>query len=125
MRAKTSSILERGRVHPDGFVKTKPGNMDGMFELIGPLRVWMRMISSGHDLKYGWEHVSVSVKDRRCPIWEEMCFVKKLFWEDEEEVMQLHPKASEYVNHHPYCLHLWRPIGSVIPTPPAVLIGPK
>ena len=23
--------------------------------------------------------------------------------------MQLHPAEQEYINQHPYCLHLWRP----------------
>ncbi len=55
-----------------------------------------------------WDHVSVSLATR-CPTWEEMCFIKKLFFKPEEAVMQLHPPATEYVNCHPYCLHLWRP----------------
>ncbi|WP_456813633.1 MULTISPECIES: DUF7694 domain-containing protein [unclassified Bradyrhizobium] len=44
-----------------------------------------------------WEHVAVSTP-RRCPNWEEMCFVKDLFWNEEECVMQLHPPHSQYVN---------------------------
>lgn len=70
-----------------------------------------------------WEHVSVSTATR-CPTWEEMCFVKSIFWEPEDVVMQLHPRESEYVNCHPYCLHLWRPVGVPIPTPPFITIGP-
>ena len=58
----------------------------------------------------GWEHVSVSFPNR-CPTWEEMCIVKEMFWRDEETVVQYHPKKSEYVNLHPYCLHLWKKIG--------------
>ena len=54
-----------------------------------------------------WEHVSVSAR-RRCPTWEEMCYVKSLFWDDEDRVLQMHPPKSEYVNVHPHCLHLWR-----------------
>lgn len=27
----------------------------------------------------GWEHVSVSVDAKRCPSWNEMCFVKAIF----------------------------------------------
>lgn len=71
-----------------------------------------------------WEHVSVSLKNR-CPNWREMCFVKDFFWEPEEIVMQLHPPKSQHVNMHPYCLHLWRPIGIDIPAPPPILIGFK
>jgi hypothetical protein len=48
---------------------------------------------------YAWEHVSVSLPNR-CPNWPEMDFVKRLFWADDEIVMQLHvargdPAAAE------------------------------
>ena len=69
-----------------------------------------------------WEHVSVSTAVR-CPTWEEMCFIKSLFWDPEDVVIQFHPRASEYVNNHPHCLHLWRPIGVAIPTPPLETVG--
>ena len=72
----------------------------------------------------GWEHVSVSAQER-CPTWQEMCTVKDLFWDEEDTVMQLHPPKSEYVNHHPFCLHLWRPIGVEVPRPPSIMVGPK
>lgn len=71
-----------------------------------------------------WEHVSVSRKDR-CPTWEEMCQIKDIFWDAEDCVVQYHPAQSEYVNNHPYCLHLWRPVGQPIPTPPWWLVGYK
>ena len=56
----------------------------------------------------GWDHVSVHVSGR-CPTWQEMCYVKDLFFKDNEVVMQLHPAKSEYVNCHPFTLHMWRP----------------
>ena len=56
------------------------------------------------------EHVSVSL-DRRCPTWNEMSMIKDIFWEDEECVVQFHPPKSQYVNTHPYCLHMWRKVG--------------
>lgn len=57
-----------------------------------------------------WDHVSVSLPDNsRCPTWDEMCFIKNLFFRDDETVVQFHPKKSEYINNHPYTLHLWRP----------------
>lgn len=70
----------------------------------------------------GWEHVSVSLPNR-CPTWPEMCLIKGMFWGDEDCVVQFHPLESEYVNNHPYCLHLWRPSGQDIPTPPSLLVG--
>jgi hypothetical protein len=75
------------------------------------------------DHEYGWEHVSVSV-DGRVPNWQEMCFVKNLFWSDEECVVQFHPPKSEYVNLHPYCLHLWKPLERDVLLPPSLLVGP-
>ena len=54
-----------------------------------------------------------------------MCEIKSMFFEDDEVVMQLHPKKTEYVNNHNYCLHLWKPIGKEIPTPPSILVGIK
>ena len=57
----------------------------------------------------GWEHVSIELMARRLPTWDEMCYVKDLFWDEEEEVIQIHPKKSHYVN-LTEALHLWRPI---------------
>lgn len=79
-----------------------------------------------------WEHISVrAVKNfngawkNYLPTWDEMCFVKSLFWDDEDVVMQLHPRKSEYVNNHKSVLHLWRPKTQEIPTPPSILVGFK
>ena len=73
----------------------------------------------------GWEHVSVSLQHgKRCPKWSEMCFIKELFWDKTDTVLQYHPAEKDYISHHPYCLHLWRPVGQMIPTPPPVLVGP-
>lgn len=72
----------------------------------------------------GWEHVSVSVPNtRRCPTWEEMAFVKDQFWHPDECVIQYHPPDDQYVNTHPYTLHLWRPLEFWIPVPPRELVG--
>lgn len=71
----------------------------------------------------GWDHVSVSKLDR-CPTWEEMQLVKKLFFKDTEDVFQLHPAERNYKNFHPYCLHLWRPQREAIPMPPTWMIAP-
>lgn len=76
------------------------------------------------DLK--WEHVSVHVFDGKrtlTPRWDEMCKIKNLFWDEEDVVVQFHPRKSEYVNCHPNTLHLWRPIGIELPTPPKITVG--
>lgn len=72
----------------------------------------------------GWEHVSVSLT-HRCPTWDEMCFVKDVFWDGDECVVQYHPPKAEYVNHHPYCLHLWKHVQGEFATPPAMMVGPR
>lgn len=86
----------------------------------------LRVIASdgGLDDKDCWEHVSVSLPNR-CPNWQEMCFIKNLFWDDEDLVVQYHPPKSEYVSHHPFTLHLWRPVDKEMPAPPSILVGPK
>ena len=71
----------------------------------------------------GWEHVSVTRNNgKRCPTWDEMCAIKAMFFEQDEVVMQLHPAEKDYVNIHPYCLHLWRPVGQDIPLPPVEFV---
>ena len=46
---------------------------------------------------------------RRCPTWDEMCMVKRRFWGPDVECVQFHPREDDYVNLHPYSLHIWRP----------------
>ena len=65
----------------------------------------------------GWEHVSISLK-KRCPTWDEMCMIKDIFWGEEECVVEYHPPKSQYVSIHPYCLHLWKKIGTDYELPP-------
>lgn len=75
----------------------------------------------------GWEHCSVSITDRykRCPSWEQMCFIKDSFWNEDECCIEYHPAKKDYVNNHNYCLHIWKPIDQEIPTPPSLMIGLK
>ena len=56
-----------------------------------------------------FDHVSINGK-ARTPYWDEMCELKDMFFYDEEECYQMHPKKSEYVNIMPNCLHIWRRI---------------
>jgi hypothetical protein len=92
-------------------VFTVPSHIDG-----APMCV---IASSG----MGWDHVSVSRKNR-CPNWEEMEKVKRLFFKDDEAAMQLHVPPAQHINVHPYCLHLWRPNdGREIPLPDPIMVG--
>lgn len=124
MRNIIPSKLEDGRVREGPFASTSDDGVMGAFFVMGPKGALLKIISSGSDVECGWEHVSVSVVNRT-PNWDEMNFVKDLFWRDDECVVQYHPPKSEYVNCHPYCLHLFRPINEKIPMPPSILVGPK
>jgi hypothetical protein len=73
----------------------------------------------------GWEHVSITPRRNRPPTWDQMCFFKGLFWDEEDCVVQYHPPKSEYVNNHPNCLHLWRPIDIEVTRPSYQLVGTK
>lgn len=84
---------------------------------------------AGNDL-IPWEHVSVTVRPKdknatRCPTWEEMCFIKQLFWGPKEVVIEFHPAEEDYISNHQYCLHLWRHTKIEIPTPPSITVGIK
>lgn len=81
----------------------------------------IRVIASN---EYDWDHVSVS-RMSRPPNWPEMEFIKRKFFKDDECVMQLHVPVDDHINHHPYCLHLWRPQKEAIPRPPDWMVGPK
>lgn len=72
----------------------------------------------------GWDHVSVSLLGR-CATWDEMCWIKNIFWNLNETVIQYHPAEEDYVNCHEFCLHLWKPQNTILPTPPAEFVGPK
>ena len=86
------------------------------------IRGGLRIVASWGE---GWEHVSVSVIDAaRCPTWEQMCEVKRWFWKPDECVVQFHPPESLNVSYHHYCLHLWKPSGTNIVTPPRWMIAP-
>ncbi|MBQ9168895.1 MAG: hypothetical protein IJX67_10895 [Oscillospiraceae bacterium] len=96
----------------------------GCFKVFVGGRSFFCIVSNGG----GWDHVSVTPCNRKrqtCPTWEEMCEIKDLFFLPEECVVQYHPPKSDYVNMHPYCLHLWKPNGVEMPRPPAIFVGFK
>jgi hypothetical protein len=103
MRAEPNIRIEEYRRYHPLLGTGDPGKNYGFF-VFGPLRI----ISSGCADSYtDWEHVSVSCANR-CPNWQEMDLVKRLFWDDDETVIQFHPRRDEYVNTHEFTLHLWK-----------------
>ena len=61
-----------------------------------------------------WEHVSVSLKNR-IPNWQELKFIKMIFWDPEDEVIQFFMPQSKCVKLYNNCVHLWRPINIKLP----------
>lgn len=95
---RTFERVETARV--DG----PPGERYGAFVVLHRGKRLRVIVSAGG----GWDHVSVSCADR-CPTWDEMSYVKRLFFYPQETVMQLHVPERQHINCHPFCLHLWRP----------------
>ncbi len=92
----------------------------GVFDIPSNIdRAVLTIIASSGE---GWEHVSVSRRNR-CPNWLEMDYIKRLFFKDDEVCMQLHVAVTEHISVHPNCLHIWRPRNAEIPLPPAVLVA--
>ena len=119
-------VHEEHRIKEGRQASTDELGNNGAFQ-IPPLRGgrWLFCIVSDG---MGWEHVSVHVIDGRkmhAPTWSEMCYIKDIFWDPEDVVIQYHPRESEYVNNHPHTLHLWRPTEQDIPTPPSYMVGIK
>lgn len=119
MRLPIHKSLDGFRVTNENFPETNPGDQHGLFRVIYLSKNdILNVMSSGSNPDYSeWEHVSVSLP-HRCPTWEEMCYIKELFWSVSETVIQFHPKKSEYKNDHQFCLHLWKRIGVDHQLPP-------
>lgn len=115
-------VPEKNRISKGRLASDSSFGNNGAF-LIDRGRSQLWIIASDGE---GWEHVSVhcvSDTKERTPTWSEMCFVKDLFWDESDCIIQYHPAKSEYVNMHKFALHLWKPIGVSIPIPEKILVG--
>jgi hypothetical protein len=93
-------------------------NTMGVFEI--PYKTdTLRVIASSGE---GWDHVSVSMKNR-IPNWYEMEYIAKLFFNDNEVAIQYHVPRKEHINIMENCLHWWRPHSPTeIPMPPPIFV---
>lgn len=114
------------RARGGAFLVPAPGSRGGVTQ-----RAYLRVIASaGRDQpagkdpasNYRWDHVSVSLSNR-CPTWEEMDFIKRLFFKPEEVCFQLHVAEAANISNHAFCLHIWRPLDVAIPLPPSDMVG--
>lgn len=53
-----------------------------------------------------WLHVSLS-RPNRLPTWSDIRKVKDIFVGRDRLAIQVFPRQADYVNIHPYVLHLW------------------
>lgn len=126
--------MNRDYTHPRLRSDFTDGN-NGAFHIESPEPGWQLFViasdgsraeAEGAPEGKDWEHVSVHAwraGKQRTPNWREMAFLKDLFWDAEDTVVQFHPPRSEYVNMHPYTLHLWRWKGGEFPRPHPTLVG--
>ena len=115
-------VPENYRVRIGEFGTTEAFGNNGGFTIPSPVKKSRTLHVFASD-GIGWEHVSVSVRigkgdEVQTPFWDEMQYLKGIFWDAEDVVMQLHPAESDYVNVAENVLHLWRPVGTEIPLPP-------
>ena len=115
-------VPEANRIIKGPLKSTPDSKNNGAFVFKSPIDNALLFVIASDQL--GWEHVSVSRKNR-CPNWPEMCCIKDVFWDEEDLVAQYHPPKSEYVNNHPHCLHLWRPTKGKLIYPQSILVGVK
>jgi len=95
-------------------------DQNGLFEI--PCKKTNKRLTVLASNGLGWDHVSVSASSR-IPLWIEMCFVKDLFFESDETVIQFHPRKEEHINYSPNCLHLWRNQNYIHELPPGYMVG--
>ena len=121
MRTKPTKQVEKYRVIKGLLKSDKSFGNNGLFLIPYKKSFILNVVVSDQD---GWDHVSVS-HPKFIPTWSMMCFVKDLFFQKDETVVQYHPKEADYINYHKHCLHLWRPHYIPLPAPPTWMVGPE
>ena len=114
MIKETTKFIEQAR---DLTSSDKSYGLNGLFLFLYlgvPLKV---VVSDGEE----WDHVSISC-ERRTPTWDEICYIKNLFFRGDEWVVQYHPEKSKSINNHPNVLHLWRSQKKELPKPPLWMV---
>jgi hypothetical protein len=109
----------RWRIRNGQFASTDQEGFNGHFLVPLNGELWHVIISD----EFGWKHLSVTNAQRKMmPPWEIMCRLKEAFYGDDEWCVQFHPARDAYVNDHPFCLHIWRPLEDELPKPPLVFV---
>lgn len=131
MRSTHTEQIEKARITQGDYGTQPYSGLTGAFVFVRK-GCQLRVISNDSDAwkEFGlpgipWEHVSVTIGGRvkRCPTWEEMEYIKRIFWAEDETVIQLHVPVADHISLHDYCLHLWKPVGVAIPLPPKFTVA--
>lgn len=123
MRSSTDKIEPFRIVGHSQFATERSSGMNGAFFIPLDGAILNVIASDGSDWNElglpgnPWEHVSVSLRVRT-PTWAEMDYVKRLFWETHETVIQFHVPRLHHKNTNEFTLHMWRQIGVEVPLPP-------
>ena len=118
MKTKYPKFLAMCRIKKGPLASTEKARFCGAFQ-VRCKGIVLAVISSDEK---GWDHVSVS-HPFRCPTWEEMDYVKSIFWDDSEIVSQYHVNDDRKVCNCKYCLHMWKMQGQEIELPPPIMVG--
>lgn len=113
------SHLQRYRLDERPLLWTEDFGRTGAFAIPLEGQLWNVLCSDSG----GWLHVSVTNRQRKqLPPWPVMCRIKEMFFTRDEWAVQYHPAKGDYVNDHPFVLHLWSPLDEPLPRPPLVFV---
>lgn len=120
MRASTAHI-ERYRSSSKTFPSDASYGMNGIFVIPDQHKRSRLIVIASNQLS--WEHISAHVRnENRVPSYADMCYLKSLFWDENEWVIQYFPAKDDHINVHPFVLHLWKPLGVELPKPPKIFV---
>jgi hypothetical protein len=101
------ALLERvvRRVLPPGWVRLQDGPDGALYQSKSQGLGVIASVAQEMDGRW-WHHVSLSRRSRM-PSWDDVRHVKDVFIGRDRKAIQVLPAEAEYVNYHPFCLHLW------------------
>lgn len=109
----------RWRIRTGTMASDETHGWNGAFLVPLEGEMWQVIIADG----MGWRHLSISNAQRKVlPSWNIMCRIKESFFGDDDWVIQYHPPKDDYIDVHPYVLHLWQPLSEELPKPYSFMV---
>jgi hypothetical protein len=113
------SRANRWRIKTGAMASTELDGWNGMFLVPLEGELWHVMISD----QMGWKHLSVTnAQKKMLPSWTVLGRLKDLFYGDDEWACQFFPAKEDYIDDHPFCLHIWKPLDEELPRPSIALV---